>query len=269
MIRFDNVSFHYGGEHGTGEGVDEINLAVADGECVVLCGASGCGKTTLTRLINGLAPHFYEGVMEGAVYADDFNIAAAELHETASLVGSVFQNPKSQFFNVDTTGELAFGCENAGMPQEEIRERVEKTRTDMKMDALMNRNIFELSGGEKQQIACGSVYTSDPKVYVLDEPSSNLDKKAIKRLHDILVAVKNSGRTIVISEHRLYYLTDIADRFVYMEDGRITKEFTAAQMKALSDDALRDLGLRCTDIRRIEKSVHNSRSENDSRKPAL
>ncbi len=248
MIRFDNASFHYGGETGTGEGVDNINLSINDGEVIVFCGRSGCGKTTLTRMINGLAPHFYPGEMEGAVYVDDINVSQEELSVTSRYVGSVFQNPKSQFFNVDTTGELAFGCENQGMAREEIHRRIDKTRSDMKLDALMERNIFELSGGEKQQIACGSVYTADPKVYGLDEPSSNLDKKAIVRLHEILAKIKSAGRTIVVSEHRLYYLMDLADRFLYVDDGRITKSFTPDELRSLTENELSALGLRCTDL---------------------
>ena len=196
MIEFKNVSFHYGGEQGTGEGVDNINLTVETGEVVVLCGPSGCGKTTLTRLINGLAPHFYPGELEGEVHVDGVCVSTAPLSETSRLVGSVFQNPKSQFFNVDTTGELVFGCENFGLERDGIRRRLDKTVEDMKLEALLGRNIFELSGGEKQQIACGSVYTAQPEVYVLDEPSSNLDKKAITRLHETIRRVKESGKTI-------------------------------------------------------------------------
>lgn len=254
MIRFDHVSYHYGGEHGTGEGVDDINLQIRPGETVVLCGRSGCGKTTLTRLINGLAPHFYEGELEGAVYVQDVNVSTAPLAETSTLVGSVFQNPKSQFFNMDTTGELAFGCENQGMPGPEIRARLDRTREQLQLDALMDRNIFELSGGEKQQIACGSVYTASPSVYVLDEPSSNLDRKAILRLHDLLARMRAEGRTIVLSEHRLYYLMDLADRFIYLDDGRITHIYTADELCALPEGTLRELGLRCTDLQSIHRN---------------
>ena len=109
MIQFENASFHYGGEHGTGEGVDEINLTVQKGEFVVLCGRSGCGKTTMTRMINGLAPHFYPGEMEGRVLVGGVCVGEEPLSTVSRYVGSVFQNPKSQFFNVDSTGELAFG----------------------------------------------------------------------------------------------------------------------------------------------------------------
>lgn len=268
MIKFENVSFHYGGEHGTGDGVDNIDLEIKDGEVVVLCGLSGCGKTTVTRLINGLAPNFYEGALEGKVYVNDICVSEEPLHKVASVVGSVFQNPKSQFFNVDTTGELVFGCENHGLSREEMKERLETTKLTLKLDNLLNRNIFELSGGEKQQIACGSIYATRPQVFVMDEPSSNLDKKAIHRLHDLMKEIKNLGKTIILSEHRLYYLMDIADRFIYMKDGRIHQVFTREEMLSLPDETLSGMGLRCTDLANIQLG-YNDKSEKTSKDIAL
>ena len=251
MINFKNVSFSYSGEHGTGDGVSEIDLTIKDGEFVVLCGESGCGKTTVTRLINGLAPHFYEGEMSGSVMIGDVCVNTENLSDIAALTGSVFQNPKSQFFNLDTTGELVFGCENLGIPREQIQQRLEKTKRDLQLDNLMDRDIFELSGGEKQQIACASCYTADPGVFVLDEPSSNLDKRAIQRLHRMLVKIKAAGKTVVIAEHRLYYLMDVADRFIYMRGGKIERIFTRDEMKVLSESDLTTLGLRLTDMQSL------------------
>ena len=251
MINFKNVSFSYSGEHGTGDGVSEIDLTIKDGEFVVLCGESGCGKTTVTRLINGLAPHFYEGEMSGSVMIGDVRVNTENLSDIAALTGSVFQNPKSQFFNLDTTGELVFGCENLGIPREQIQQRLEKTKRDLQLDNLMDRDIFELSGGEKQQIACASCYTADPQVFVLDEPSSNLDKRAIQRLHRMLVKIKAAGKTVVIAEHRLYYLMDVADRFIYMRSGKIERIFTRDEMKALSEPDLTALGLRLTNMQSL------------------
>ena len=251
MINFKNVSFSYSGEHGTGDGVSGIDLTIKDGEFVVLCGESGCGKTTVTRLINGLAPHFYEGEMSGSVMIGDVCVNTENLSDIAALTGSVFQNPKSQFFNLDTTGELVFGCENLGIPREQIQQRLEKTKRDLQLDNLMDRDIFELSGGEKQQIACASCYTADPQVFVLDEPSSNLDKRAIQRLHRMLVKIKAAGKTVVIAEHRLYYLMDVADRFIYMRSGKIERIFTRDEMKALSESDLTALGLRLTDMQSL------------------
>ena len=251
MINFKNVSFSYSGEHGTGDGVSGIDLTIKDGEFVVLCGESGCGKTTVTRLINGLAPHFYEGEMSGSVMIGDVCVNTENLSDIAALTGSVFQNPKSQFFNLDTTGELVFGCENLGIPREQIQQRLEKTKRDLQLDNLMDRDIFELSGGEKQQIACASCYTADPQVFVLDEPSSNLDKRAIQRLHRMLIKIKAAGKTFVIAEHRLYYLMDVADRFIYMRSGKIERIFTRDEMKALSESDLTALGLRLTDMQSL------------------
>ena len=263
MIKFENVSFHYGGEHGTGEGVDNIDFEIKKGEFIVLCGRSGCGKTTLTRLINGLAPHFYQGELEGRVLVEDVCVNEVPLSVTSHYVGSVFQNPKSQFFNVDSTGELVFGCENQNLDREIIKERLEKTKNDMQIEALMNRNIFELSGGEKQQIAVGSAYTAAPDVYVLDEPSSNLDKKAIKRLRDILAKIKASGKTVVVSEHRIFYLLGLADRFIYMDDGRITGSYTAKEVADFSDEELKEKGLRLPDLTRLNNigKVYNEQTD--------
>lgn len=174
MIEIQNVNFRYNGGRDEA-GLRSITLTVPEGEVLLICGSSGCGKSTLTRLINGLIPHFYDGRLSGKVTVNGVNIAEAPLYDTAKLAGSVFQNPRSQFFNVDTTSELAFSCENMGMPEPEVRSRVERAVNELDLRPLLNRSIFELSGGEKQRIACGSVSTLSPEVMVLDEPSSNLD----------------------------------------------------------------------------------------------
>ncbi len=254
MISFENVSFSYEGEDGKGGSVRNINLRINVGEFVVFCGESGCGKTTLTRLINGLIPNFYEGHLDGRVLVGGKDVSNGKLSDTSALVGSVFQNPRSQFFNMDTTGELVFGCENQNLSREEIGRRLSRTRNDMQLDILMDRDIFELSGGEKQQIACGSVYTSDPRVFVMDEPSSNLDRKAIERLKNILKIIKTRGRTVILAEHRLYYIMELADRFVYMKNGEIDRIYTREEMYALKDSDLADLGLRCTNLSTLKRN---------------
>ena len=123
MIELQNINFRYAGGNDAG-GLENINLTIPDGQVLLLCGKSGCGKTTLTRLINGLIPNYYEGKLTGNVLLNGKNISQLPLYETAKYVGSVFQNPRTQFFTVDTTSELAFGCENQGLPENEIVERV-------------------------------------------------------------------------------------------------------------------------------------------------
>lgn len=180
MIELKHVSFAYQGqEH---DGLHDINLTIADGECVLFCGRSGCGKTTITRLVNGLIPQFYAGELTGSVLVDGQETGKLPMYQTAAKVGSVFQNPRTQFFNVDTDSEIAFGIENEARPPVELAERVEQATDDLHIRPLRNRNIFELSGGEKQKIAFASVYAMNPEIYLLDEPSSNLDMTSIQEL---------------------------------------------------------------------------------------
>lgn len=246
MIAIKHVSFTYQGSGS--DGIEDINLTIAPGECVLLCGRSGCGKTTVTRLVNGLIPFFYPGKLEGEVLVGGLNICDTPMYRISEKVGSVFQNPRSQFFNVDTDSEIAFGMENLSYPPELLRERVEHTTKELGIEKLRGRSIFELSGGEKQKIAFASIHSVSPEVYVLDEPSSNLDVDAIEELRRTLFLLKRQGKTILISEHRLYYLKDIADRVVYMDGGRIEKIYTAEQFLSISPAFLEKLGLRTMDL---------------------
>jgi len=261
MIEIKDVNFAYSqGEEGGG--LHDVNLAISDGEVVLLCGGSGCGKTTLTRLVNGLIPHFFEGRLEGDVLIDGKKINDMPLYETAKKVGSVFQNPRSQFFNVDTTSEIAFGCENQGLPENEIRSRMKTTVSRFGIEALMDRSIFELSGGEKQKIACASVSACEPEIFVLDEPTSNLDVHATAELRRMIAVWKKQGKTILIAEHRLYFLRDLADRIIYMKDGKVEKEFTQEEFKALGNKKLADMGLRPLSLGEIESNVLPPKQEN-------
>ena len=242
MISVDNVSFGYGEAQET---LSQVSAAIAPGECVLLCGASGCGKTTVTKLINGLIPAFTPGCrLEGRVEVDGLDPGTTPMYELARKVGSVFQNPKSQFFNLDTDSELAFGLENEGRPPEEIRKRVADTVDALHLQELQARNIFSLSGGQKQLLAFGSVYAMGPEIFVLDEPTANLDQDAIARLHDQIAGLKRQGRTVVIAEHRLYFLTDLIDRVLYLRDGVLERTFTRKQFCALTDREREALGLR-------------------------
>ena len=251
MIKIDHISFSYGEENENTGGVRDIDLNIEDGQFVVLCGESGCGKTTVTRLINGLIPHYYEGKMTGEVWVNGAKVSEQPLYDTAAVVGSVFQNPRSQFFNVDTTSEITFGCENLGQPEKDIRERLAKTVRDFRLEKLMDRNIFHLSGGEKQKIACAGVSIMEPDVLVMDEPSSNLDAASILDLRKILAFWKSQGKTIIVSEHRLYYLRGLADRFIYLADGQVSHDYSATEFEQLTEQQRSDMGLRTFALERL------------------
>ena len=250
MIRFQNVSATIQGNRI----LDNINLAINDGEFVLLCGESGCGKTALTRLVNGLIPHFVKDVeIDGTVMVEDMKISDSPMYKIADSVGSVFQNPKTQFFNTDSSAEIAFGLENIGTDRDSMHKRVAKTISDLKIETLANRSVFSLSGGEKQLLAFASVYAMNPQVYVLDEPSANLDHEAMGRLRKILETVKREGHTVLIAEHRLSYLYGLADRIVYLKAGCIERVFTAAEFVGLSESERIAMGLRsiCSEEIRI------------------
>lgn len=257
MIELKDVSFCYDTNGGTG-GVSHLDLTIRNGETVLLVGSSGCGKTTVTRLINGLIPHFYEGVLTGEVLIDNtLTVSQTDISDVARKVGTVFQNPRSQFFNVDTDSEIAFTCENMELPEDEIKQRIAKTVQEFHIEDLMNRNIFQLSGGEKQKIACACVRAFDPGIYVFDEPSSNLDIVSTKHLREILDRIKEVGKTIIITEHRLSYLRGLADRVLYMKEGRIEREFSGREFDALTNKELEELGLRST-VRFAYSNTHTA-----------
>ena len=242
MIHIQNVSFTY--EHADTPSLKNINLSVKTGECVLLCGKSGCGKTTLIRLLCGMLPDFYNGVFTGSVSVKGIDPVTAPMYEIAKTVGAVFQNPRTQFYTVNTTSEIAFGCENFGMEPKLIRDRVYETADALHINALLDRNIFQLSGGEKQKIAFASIYAVNPDIYVLDEPSSNLDNHAINELRSMLQFLKVHGKTIVIAEHRIRYLKELADRAVYMKEGKIEKEYTMQELDSMSIAERMETGIR-------------------------
>ena len=265
-ISLKNISFSYT------DSLDDVilknlNLEIRSGECVVLAGESGCGKTTISKLINGLIPHYHSGTMDGDVLLGDKNTADMTLAEISRVVGSVFQNPRSQFFNIDTDCELAFGCENLGMNPEEIKQRVENVVQEFHLEHLLGRSIFNLSGGEKQKIACASVSATGPEIFVLDEPSANLDLKTIADLKEIVSRWKKAGKTVVIVEHRLYYLRDVADRICYVKDGQIAYEWTPAELEAKGAAYAACLGLRCMNLEMLNSVCHPGARHPGARHP--
>lgn len=241
MIKFENVNVTMQGKRI----LSDINLEIQDGEFVLICGESGCGKTTMTKLINGLIPHFVRDVsVDGTITVCGKNVAEMPMYEIAELVGSVFQDPRTQFFYTNSNAEMAFGLENRGVEPEYIRKRIKNTINELDIEKLEDRDVFSMSGGEKQLLAFASVYAMNPQIYVLDEPSANLDIAAMEKLSERMKVIKEKGHTVVVAEHRLAWIQKFADRIIYMKEGRIEQEFTSDEFKALSDLKRKQMGLR-------------------------
>lgn len=235
--------------------VVDINMHIKKGECVLLCGQSGCGKTTITRILNGLCPSFYDGEMSGEYLIDGEDTQEMSLNDIGLLTGNVFQDPRSQFFCSNTSDELVFAMENRDYSIEKMQERLEELVDIFPiLERLLDKKIFDLSSGEKQIIAIASVCAAKPKVLIMDEPTANLDTKTTVLLGDMLSALKAEGTSIVIAEHRLHFAQGLFDRAILMEDGKITCEFTREEALALSHEELEHYGLRLFETPKLPQS---------------
>ena len=226
MISFQNASFTYA-ESGNG-GVLDLNLVVRSGECVLLCGPSGCGKTTVTRLANGLIPHFFHGNLSGQVNVNGMDTRETEIAALSDAVGTVFQNPRTQFFNTDTDSEIVFGLENRGIPRETLRSRLDELTEELHLSELRGRNIFELSGGEKQRISIARAILKNAPIIILDEATASVDPENEHLIQQALREL-TAGKTVLTIAHRLSSITD-ANRILVIDKGRIVEQGTHEEL---------------------------------------
>lgn len=220
MLELKNVYYRY--PDSDGWILRNINLEASAGEFILLLGPSGCGKSTLARILNGLIPNFYGGELVGHVSIKGLDPRRTPTYELAKHVGFVFQNPENQLFFTSVVREIAFGLENAGLPLEEIRRRVENVLREYGLWELRNRSPFELSGGQQQRVALASVMVLEPEILVLDEPTANLDPlTALKVLGLVKKKVQSSRILALVIEHRLEVALPFADRVVVMNEGEV------------------------------------------------
>jgi len=220
MIKFDRVTYRYPGMQAPV--LREMSLDVEEGEFLLVMGPSGSGKSTLLRCLNGLVPHFYGGIINGRVRVSGRDPVALGPRGMADAVGFVFQDPEAQFIVDKVEDEIAFALENAAMDPLLMRKRVEEVLDQLGIAHLRHRSVNTLSGGERQRVAIAAVMTLQPRVLVLDEPTSQLDPQAAEEVLDALVKLNHDlGLTVVLSEHRLERVIQHIDRILYLPgDGR-------------------------------------------------
>ena len=207
MLEFRNVSFTY--KNSEEKVLNNVSFKINEGECILLTGVSGSGKSTIVHLMNGLIPALYEGELTGKIYYNNTSLESIKTYDIAKDIGYVSQDPRGHFFTTNTTSELVFAMENFGISLDEMKKRYNAVVELLELEEIVDKNILYISSGERQKIAIGCSLTLIPRVIILDEPSSNLDFRMTKKLTILIEKLKNKGYTIIIAEHRIHYIDDL------------------------------------------------------------
>lgn len=216
----ENLAFRYRDRQETA--IRNISFEARSGEVLLIAGASGCGKTTLIRCINGLIPRSYKGEVSGSVRVFGENTATWKLSQISQKIGTVLQDPERQILGTKVLNEVAFGLENLNVPREEIIERVDESLRFLKIFHLRERETFTLSGGEKQKVALAGVLAMRPSILLLDEPLASLDPASAQDALDTARFLADQGMTILMVEHRVEDVLRIKpERVMFMSGGEI------------------------------------------------
>ena len=203
--------------------LENIDLQVEEGEFVALIGPNGAGKSTLCYTISGFIPHFYKGELSGAVEVAGVETQQSTLSEWVMNVGLAFQNPFNQISGAKYTvfEEIAFGLENMGVPRDQMKERVDRALEMTGILDLADRSPYSLSGGQQQRVALTSILVMEPRVLVLDEPTSQMDPIGTREVFGVIRAMAESGMTVVLAEHKVEWIAQFADRVVALHEGKV------------------------------------------------
>lgn len=229
-VELKNVSFKYAtAKENT---IRNASFKIKEGEFCALIGANGSGKTTICNLIRGFAPHFYTGDIEGELEIFGEKITEESLKMLSKEVGFVFQNPFVQISGSTETvfAEVAFGLENLGTPLDVINKRVNETLKLTGIDYLRDKNPTELSGGQKQRVALASILAMEPKIFVIDEPTSQLDPQGTEDIFEIIKLLKSQGKTIILVEHKIELVAEYADHIIVLDKGEVVMDGTSQEI---------------------------------------
>jgi len=220
LIKYNNFSFRY--KKNEFYQLNNINLEIEQNKFILLVGETGSGKTTLIRSMNGLIPQFYAGFYKGNVEVNRKDTVETPIAELSSDIGIVFQNPENQLVSMSVEHEIAFGMENLGISREEMKNKVKDIAVLTEIEHLLDRAPFELSGGEQQRVAIASILVLEPKVLILDEPSSLLDARMAQQIFLLLKQIQTERKTtIIIAEHRMDLVMQFVDEIILINNGEV------------------------------------------------
>lgn len=262
MIKIENLTYNY--PNATTPALDNINLEIQDGEFILLVGPSGCGKSTLVQCLNGIIPNVAGGDLRGKIKINEKDISKCKTHQLSRLVGMVFQNPNAQLFGLTVEEDVAFGPENLGIAPKEILELVEKSIGIVGIEKLKKRFTFTLSGGEKQRTAIAGAIAMEPKILVLDEPTSDLDPEGTKQVLETLKKLnKDKSITIILIEHKIEEVFGIADRTIVMDRGKIILDGKTCEVFTRNLDLLENIGICPPQLIRLSRMLSVKPSYNN------
>ncbi len=221
IVNLQNVTYRY--PLTDSPALQDINLQVKEGEFVAIIGPNGAGKSTLCYTLAGFIPHFFKGELTGIVEVAGNETRNSSLSEWVLNVGLAFQNPFNQISGAKYTvfEELAFGLENIGVPREEMKARVQDGMTLTGISDLGDRSPYSLSGGQQQRVALTSILVMQPKVLVLDEPTSQMDPIGTREVFGVIRTMAERGMTVILAEHKVEWIARFADRIIALKDGQI------------------------------------------------
>jgi energy-coupling factor transporter ATP-binding protein EcfA2 len=221
IVNFKQVTYHY--PLTDTPALSKVDLQVKEGEFLAIIGPNGAGKSTLCYTIAGFIPHFFKGELDGRVEVAGIETSSSNLSEWVLNVGLVFQNPFNQISGAKYTvyEEVAFGLENLGVPRAEMETRVDQALTLTGISDLADRSPYSLSGGQQQRVALTSILVMEPKVLVLDEPTSQMDPIGTREVFGVIRSLAERGMTVVMAEHKMEWVAQFADRVVALYEGKV------------------------------------------------
>src|SRR5215208_5406600 len=230
IVNLDNVTYKY--PLTDSPALQNVSLQVAEGEFVAVVGPNGAGKSTLCYTLAGFAPHFFKGELTGTVEVAGNESQNSTLSEWVLNVGLAFQNPFNQISGAKYTvfEELAFGLENIGIPRDEMKSRVVDAMKLTGISDLAERSPYSLSGGQQQRVALSSILVMQPKVLVLDEPTSQMDPIGTREVFGVIRRMAERGMTVVLVEHKVEWIARFADRVIALKEGQIFLDGTPAEV---------------------------------------